>query len=206
MPLPDGRILIVAGRSHDGYPLAMTEEGVNEAVSTSEIYDPASETFLPGPDLPHPREEEVQVFALADGSILLLGGNQLEDITDDSTRLLSPLLLRPGANEWSELPEPPLRFTRAVGAPLPDGGFLVAGQLAEEGEADQESGTVRWSSADEAWFEEPAPRIPAADATLVALPDGSLYLVGRLEDAQGAGLLGVERWETAPGATVSGST
>ena len=72
--LADGRVLVAGGMSissravDDGY--SVTEDGVSDA---TEIYDPRSDTWTPGPRLGSPRQGGY-AKALRDGSVLVYGG------------------------------------------------------------------------------------------------------------------------------------
>ena len=72
--LADGRVLVAGGMSissravDGGY--SVTEDGVSDA---TEIYDPGSDTWTPGPRLGSPRQEGY-AKALPDGSVLVYGG------------------------------------------------------------------------------------------------------------------------------------
>jgi N-acetylneuraminic acid mutarotase len=63
--LADGRVLVVGGVDPSGYP---------GALSTAELYDPATDTWLPTADLTVGRFAHEAVM-LADGSVLVAGGH-----------------------------------------------------------------------------------------------------------------------------------
>ena len=62
--LPDGRVLVAGG---------CTDPGCESATATTELFDPATRRFAPGPRLSRPRVGHVAV-SLRDGSVLVLGG------------------------------------------------------------------------------------------------------------------------------------
>ena len=68
--LPDGRILVVGGAS--AIP-EFSASGVGTTTAAADIYDPASDTWTPGPPMPEPRAGAATTV-LADGSVLLAGG------------------------------------------------------------------------------------------------------------------------------------
>lgn len=64
--LPDGRVLIIGGSGAGDY---------RERYSSTEIYDPASGTFSPGPHMNWPRYKlDDAVLALPSGDVLVVGG------------------------------------------------------------------------------------------------------------------------------------
>jgi hypothetical protein len=68
--LPDGRVLITGGLVPDN-PAPATIDS-----KTTEIFDPSSGTFTPGPDMSVARFNH-SAIALDDGRVLVLGGNHL---------------------------------------------------------------------------------------------------------------------------------
>jgi hypothetical protein len=66
--LADGRVLVAGGAVYDA-------DGVGvQAVATTEIYDPATDTWSAGPDLLEPRKAGGALL-LPDGSVLIVGGD-----------------------------------------------------------------------------------------------------------------------------------
>ena len=63
--LVDGRVLVVGGVGPSGYP---------GALSTAELYDPATDTWSPTADLAEGRFAHAAVL-LADGTVLVVGGH-----------------------------------------------------------------------------------------------------------------------------------
>ena len=64
--LPDGRIVVTAGRSHRG----------NLLVETTEIYEPSSGAWTPGPDLLEARPLPGAAL-LPDGRLVIAGGGEV---------------------------------------------------------------------------------------------------------------------------------
>jgi hypothetical protein len=62
--LPDGRVMIVGGFNGDGGP---------HTLSSCEIFDPETDSFLPAPDLPLAVHEH-RATLLPDGDVLITGG------------------------------------------------------------------------------------------------------------------------------------
>ncbi|HYC82839.1 MAG TPA: choice-of-anchor D domain-containing protein, partial [Solirubrobacterales bacterium] len=107
-PLPDGRVLVMGGRnSFRGFM-----EGSNEWLPSTEIYDPTSETFEPGPatpfNLPH------GVAALASGRILVVGDDTFQEYDPAAEAFID-----------SGIDSTPYRSSAA--AALPGGRALLAG-------------------------------------------------------------------------------
>ena len=68
-PLPDGRVLIVGGQA----VLPVERAGDYRVLTTTEIYDPTTRAFSPGPKLSMARTYASSVL-LRDGSVLVIGG------------------------------------------------------------------------------------------------------------------------------------
>ena len=68
--LPDGRVLAVGGEDPTGDDYVV--------YSTTEIFDPATNSWSPGPDLSEPRGDHTATLLL-DGRVLLVGGIGQED-------------------------------------------------------------------------------------------------------------------------------
>ena len=64
--LPDGRVLAVGG-------LEILDDGNYVPLSTTEIFDPITNTWSPGPDLSQPRASHSATL-MPDGSVLIVGG------------------------------------------------------------------------------------------------------------------------------------
>jgi len=97
--LADGRVLVTGGVGAflDAYPFS----GGRTARDSSEIFDPASQTWAPGPSLPRPSFAH-RATRLANGDVLLCGGVQLKP-QFTSVTVLTPfgggLLTSPGAGQ-----------------------------------------------------------------------------------------------------------
>jgi phosphatidylserine/phosphatidylglycerophosphate/cardiolipin synthase-like enzyme len=70
-PLPNGKILVSGG-----YDPTAPGTGFDPAFQSTEIYDPATSQFAPGPDMTVPRRDHVAT-TLKDGRVLITGGIQL---------------------------------------------------------------------------------------------------------------------------------
>jgi hypothetical protein len=78
--LPDGRVLVAGGSTYD----ATNQWGVS---SGARLYDPVTNTWASVPSMPEARQGGVTV-SLADGSILLISGNDSETGTASAVRFV----------------------------------------------------------------------------------------------------------------------
>ena len=69
--LQSGKVLVVGGEPAAGFP----PDGNPAADHTTELYSPVIQQFLPGPALLTPRESGHAATLLADGRVLITGGN-----------------------------------------------------------------------------------------------------------------------------------
>jgi hypothetical protein len=163
--LADGRVLIVGGV--DG----------RRALSTVEIFDPASNRLTPAAPLPAPKATHAAT-RLTDGRVLVAGGQtgagHGNGLTDTA------FVYDPADNRWKDL-RGLSRPTYKLGiAPLPGGGALVVGgQLADE-PASRLATTEVYDHIAGAFRAGPTmsePRYKISDA-VVALPDGRVVIAG----------------------------
>jgi hypothetical protein len=163
--LPNGKVLIaggLAGRASEGGP------GVT---ATTEIFNPATGRFAPGPSMKTPRTGHAAVL-LPNGKVLVAGG-----ANSDEQGLASAEIYDPGTNQWTatgSMVTPRVARTAVV---LKDGRVLVTGggegkNLAEV--YDPVSGI--WHATGNMT----APRVKHA-ATL--LPDGRVLITGGSPDS-----------------------
>ena len=120
--LPDGRVLAAGGQAFPEWGLPQ------EAVySTTEIFDPVSNTWSPGPDLFEPRLGHAATL-LPDGTVLLTGGNDANPDTDElaSTEVIDPAAAPPAPApvptvtcEMTIAPAPAVTVTPATVLPAP---------------------------------------------------------------------------------------
>ena len=87
--LGDGRVLAAGGSGRYSY--------ASEATTSAELFDPATGTWSPAPDLPEPRLYG-RAVTLADGSALIVGGSRDEETSDgwESVDLRTTLRFEPG--------------------------------------------------------------------------------------------------------------
>jgi N-acetylneuraminic acid mutarotase len=142
--LADGRVLVAGGiRS-------------TVLLDSTEIYDPASNTWSPGPSLPSPRSEHAATL-LPDGRVLVVGGN------GSSQPLASAELYDPIGNRWSSTN--PMAAPRSAVASilLKDGRVMAIGGI--PGVASSGAVAEIFNPAREAWS-------PAGTSLQVALNYG----------------------------------
>jgi hypothetical protein len=109
-PLPDGRVLIAGGFSN---------ANGEQVLTSSEIFNPKTNTFSAGPSLPDAKYGAPGVV-ISNGRILIPGG-----YADDY--LSSVFVFDPTSNAFSGIGSLPYRAYAPAGASLPQGRALVAG-------------------------------------------------------------------------------
>jgi N-acetylneuraminic acid mutarotase len=114
--LRDGRVLVTGGLT------VVTVDDVPTAtlLASTEIYDPAHDTWTPGPDLPFPTVAP-RAVTLGDGRVLVIGGLTSDGLTS-STALFDPAIAA-----WTS--GAPMSYARLLpdATPLADGRILVTG-------------------------------------------------------------------------------
>lgn len=160
------------------------------AVDRVEVYLPDSRTWLRGAPLAVARSDHGAV-ALADGRILVTGGNQ------GSALLRSTEIYDPSTDRWrsaAPLPRPRTQFSIAR---LPDGRVLVAGGFREDGRIT--NSTAVYDAATDSWSEGPLMLDARLNHAMVALPGGDLLFIGG--EAAGSGT--AERYDFRRGRFVA---
>jgi len=112
--LPDGKILVAGGVGDVPFP----QSGY---LAQTEIYDPSTESFSAYTPMPEPRAR-MAAASLADGRVMLFGGDGVGGVDLDST-----VILDPATGVWSAGPSMPEVMVDPVASALPDGTVLVAG-------------------------------------------------------------------------------
>jgi hypothetical protein len=110
--LNDGRVLVAGGygRTLVGEP--------PPRLQSSEIYDPTSRAWRPGPPLSTSRAGQ-QALPLRDGRVLVLGGSESVSVTGE--------IYDPKTNRWSTISSPGMQGNGFAIALLADGRVLAAG-------------------------------------------------------------------------------
>jgi hypothetical protein len=118
--LGDGSILAV-GDDHDCIPGA-AETGSERA----EVYEPDDDRWVEVESLNKPRKLPATV-GLADGSAMVIGGINSDDISFSSTKIFSPT-----ARKWADGPLLEVARNQPSAAVLGDGQVLVASDMSDE--------------------------------------------------------------------------
>ncbi len=114
--LPDGRVLVAGGQVGGAW---------GSRIDTTEIYDPASETFQPGPEMSFTRFKlRKAVVPLGDGRILIAGGAAQPEVYDPGSNSF-----RPTAGSLLDC------YYFSTATRLPDGEVLIVGGYARGGGA-----------------------------------------------------------------------
>jgi N-acetylneuraminic acid mutarotase len=184
--LPDGRVLVAGGYDRrvvqlpnpTGQPMCCIDIQVLPLAST-EIFNPTSSTWTPGPNLAHGRIDHKAV-ALKDGRILVVGGT---DGLNPAQPLSTSELFDPAAGRWLSAGSIGAARTQFTLTALADGRALVAGGVTADGSAPLRS-TLIYDPVANLWS--PGPDLANARSGHAAalLPDGSVLVTG------GADLLG----------------
>jgi N-acetylneuraminic acid mutarotase len=107
--LQTGKVIIAGGGVHD---------------NTTELYDPATDTWSWAGDMLTHRFDHVAV-RLLDGNVLVAGGRTKNEIDQSITN--SAELYNPDKNTWTSLPSMNIARANFTAALLPDGRVLVIG-------------------------------------------------------------------------------
>ncbi|NOK10079.1 hypothetical protein [Corallococcus exercitus] len=167
--LPDGRVLITGGYRPEA-------NGTRPVSATTEIFDPAHGTFIPGPDVGARAFHTASL--LPDGRVLLTGGAEsFAPMTLQSTaRLLDP---RTGAR--SDLTPKVARYQHAAAVDAAGHVLLVGGRAADG------SGVFTAEAFDSASgrFVEVFGEVRRVDTTLTVREDGRTFLMAGGADTTG---------------------
>ncbi|MGE0191558.1 MAG: Ig-like domain-containing protein [Planctomycetota bacterium] len=180
--LPDGRVIVLGG-FQDGAGLSATD--------SSEIYDPTTDLFVPGPLLAAARGD-ASVVTTTEGTIVVVGGSATETgpALTATVEALDPTALAM-VTLADALPE---ARTRAIVVPLPGGTVLVAGGV-------DDAGTVLGSAAvilpeDDGEVDPLAGTLdtPREQAAAALAPTGNVFVFGG-RDGSGNALASIEKYD-----------
>jgi N-acetylneuraminic acid mutarotase len=179
--LADGRVLVVGGYDRrvvqlpnpTGQPFCCIDVQILPQAST-ELFNPGSATWTPGPTLAHARFDH-QVVTLKDGRILVVGGS--DNANHPNRPLDSAELFDPKAGKWlgaGTIGAPRTQFTLTA---LSDGRALLAGGATADGSAVLRS-TLLYDPVANQWL--PGPDLANARAGHAAalLRDGRVLVTG----------------------------
>ncbi|MGH9223069.1 MAG: Ig-like domain-containing protein, partial [Acidimicrobiales bacterium] len=119
--LQDGRVIVVGGEFVE--PAAPQ---TRLYLATTEIFDPASNTWAAGPSLNSARHGHTATL-LSDGRVLVTGGGAATAPGQPAVRLASAEIFNPSTGVWSALPDMSTRRFGHVAVRLNDGRVLLAG-------------------------------------------------------------------------------
>jgi hypothetical protein len=159
--LADGRILLAGGQyvnePAEGYRI----------LGTAEIFDPASGTWARTGSLVTPRLL-ANAVTLADGRVLVQGGNGRAGAYGGDDPLLTAEIFDPTGGNWSPAGALPKLMLDASLVALPDGGALLVGP----------AGAYRFDASTRSWSRTSAMVTAAGDRAVVALADGRILAAG----------------------------
>ena len=158
--LADGRVL-VAGGATGGWQ--------GPSMVTTELYDPTSGSWQPGPSLTYPRQRHTAT-TLADGRVFVTGGIRPGPIVQDTTEILEPARMR-----WQV--RAPLSFPRYLHSAtlLSSGQLLVLGGYT--GSTTVDHAEIYDPGAD-TWRPVGSLHEARHDHSATLLPDGRILVVG----------------------------
>lgn len=165
-PLPDGRVFIAGGYAFDA-------AGLPIANATSELFDPATGTFAPGPLLDLPRAFHT-ASSLPDGRVFIAGG---ETYDSAGVAVPHPTAVVISLAEPSGAQTVPLVAARSRHAAAMDGEGRVL-LLGGRGEAGALAGALEWWSAESGRAVEADQSFFRAGAAAIALPNGMIAAAG----------------------------
>jgi hypothetical protein len=120
--LPKGKVLIAGGFGGTGGP-----GGFGDYLATTEIYDPAPNSFAPGPAMNAPRANATATL-LSNGKVLIAGGENLSDNGHDAI-IAETDLYDPVSNRFSMGPVMKQARKSATSTLLSNGKVLIAGGM-----------------------------------------------------------------------------
>jgi hypothetical protein len=178
--LPDGRVLVAGGYDRrviqlpnpTGQPFCCIDIQVLPQTST-ELFNPTSATWAPGPSLAHGRFGHLAV-ALKGGRILVVGG---ADSLNPGRPLDSAELFDPQAGKWlsaGSIGAPRMQFTLTA---LGDGRALLAGGATADGSAPLRS-TLLYDPVANQWSPGPDLANARSGHAAAVLRDGRVLVTG----------------------------
>lgn len=113
--LKNGKVLVVGGVSGG--------HGNQQAIASAELYDPATDTWIPAGSTKHARAEHTATL-LANGEVLVVGGHV-------NLKVAEAELYDPATNGWSSAGMMSVVRKGCAAARLPNGGVLVTGGVSD---------------------------------------------------------------------------
>lgn len=129
--LLDGRVLVTGGEFYEWLAGEDWEHGL---LTTSELFDPTASAWVEAPKLPT-HTFYSPVVGLPDGPVLLVGGEVVEETTDERTDHVQVFTPDAETGSWSETTKLPVTLNEHTAPLLPDGTVFVAGGRVDGGSA-----------------------------------------------------------------------
>ena len=174
--LDDGRVLIAGGQ---GPPIA----GNTAALASTEIYDPAVDSFRKSNDMTDARFNHSAV-KLPDRTVMVIGGS---GGTNGDTSLATSELFDPTTGRWTPAGALTTSRTGQVAAVFPDGRVLVAGgETVTRGSRRSLASAEIFTLDKKEWRSAGNMNCPRSEASAALLGDGSVLVVAGDYAAPGA--------------------
>ena len=165
--LDDGKVLIAGGQ---GPPVS----GVASALATTEIYDPAVDSFRKSNDMSDARFNHT-ALKLPDRTIMVIGG---AGGTNGDTSLSTAEVFNPGDGSWTAAGALTGSRSGHVAAAFPDGRVLVAGGESLTRGARRSLNTAEIFTLEKReWRSAGTMNCPRSEASAALLGDGSVIVV-----------------------------
>jgi N-acetylneuraminic acid mutarotase len=165
--LDDGKVLIAGGQ---GPPIS----GVSEALASTELYDPAVDSFRRSNDMGDARTNHAAV-KLPDRTIMMVGG---AGGPNGDTSLATAEVFNPGDGRWTSAGALTASRTGHVAVAFPDGRVLVAGgDAVTRGNRRALATAEIFSLEKREWRSAGSMNCPRSEAAAALLGDGSVLVV-----------------------------
>ncbi len=166
-PLDDGRVLIAGGQ---GPPIA----GSSEALASTELYDPAVDSFRNSNDMSDARFNHTAVL-LPDRTVMVSGG---AGGTNGDTSLATAEVFSPGDGRWTNVGALTGSRTGHTATAFPDGRVLVAGgETVTRGNRRSLASAEIFTLDRGEWRSAGNMNCPRSEASATLLGDGSVLVV-----------------------------
>ena len=164
--LPNGDVLVVGGNPE------FVRRGSSRA--TAERFDPTTGRWTPTGAMHEARQEHAAVL-LANGEVLVLGGNAAG--VDSSRALSSAELYDPRTGSWTETGRMAAARTRPTATLLSDGRVLVTGGVSIGAERPERTAEI-YDPVTGRWAKTASMSIARIGHTATRLPDGKVLVAG----------------------------
>jgi Galactose oxidase, central domain/Kelch motif len=171
--LLDGRVLVVGGRSL--LPGSDGDELESHALATTEVFDPATGAWSPGPKLNDARTDHTSTL-LPDGRVLVGGGYRSNPGSNRALEVTSVEIFDPETNRWTKVAERPERHGWATATLLRDDRVLVVGWT--DRDAPREQAASIFDPGAGSWRATASTGLIRGGHGTVLLGDGTVLLVG----------------------------